>query len=187
MNKLKALLIAGLLSLTSVSFASTVSFNDDPNTWTGTTGAEGSISLVNNDGGVTVGGFLRDTGGDFWDLSTDSGSLAAIALELDVTPTASTGNVVIALYDTLANMAIGLTAALDYGTNSLYTSLSGGTNYLLAFTGEIGTSYNADVSAVPVPAAGILFASALLGAGALGRRKKKSAKTSMVGAFTRAS
>lgn len=43
------------------------------------------------------------------------------------------------------------------------------------------------VSAVPVPAAGILFASALLGAGALGRRKKKSANTLMVGAFTRAS
>ena len=43
------------------------------------------------------------------------------------------------------------------------------------------------ISTVPVPAAGILFASALFGAGALSRRKKKTAKTSMVGAFTRAS
>ena len=43
------------------------------------------------------------------------------------------------------------------------------------------------VSTVPVPAAGILFASALFGAGVFGRRKKKSTKTSMVGAFTRAS
>lgn len=45
---------------------------------------------------------------------------------------------------------------------------------------------NIGISTVPVPAAGILFASALFGAGALGRRKKK-AKASVVGAFARAS
>lgn len=43
------------------------------------------------------------------------------------------------------------------------------------------------VSTVPIPAAGILFASALLVLGAFGRKKKKSANTLMVGAFTRAS
>ena len=43
------------------------------------------------------------------------------------------------------------------------------------------------VSIVPVPAAGILFASALFGMGVFGRRKKKSSTTVMVGAFARAS
>ena len=43
------------------------------------------------------------------------------------------------------------------------------------------------VSTVPIPAAGILFATALFGAGLLGRRKKKSTKASMVGVFARAS
>ena len=43
------------------------------------------------------------------------------------------------------------------------------------------------VSAVPVPAAGILFASALFGLAAIGRRKKKSTKASMVGVFARTS
>ena len=43
-------------------------------------------------------------------------------------------------------------------------------------------------SEVSVPAAGILFASALFGAGIFGRRKKKSTSSNvMVGAFTRAS
>ena len=47
-------------------------------------------------------------------------------------------------------------------------------------------AYDITLSAVPVPAAGILFASALLGAGALGRRKKKATKSNMIGAFARA-
>jgi hypothetical protein len=43
------------------------------------------------------------------------------------------------------------------------------------------------VNVVPVPAAGILFASALFGLGVIGRRKKKLTKTTMVSVFTRTS
>lgn len=44
-----------------------------------------------------------------------------------------------------------------------------------------------DVTAVPVPVAGILFAAMLLGAGTIGRRKSKPTKSSVTGIFTRAS
>lgn len=184
MNKLKVLLIAGLLSLTSVSFASSVTFFGDAG-YTGTAGSTGNISLIEGDGGVTVGGFFRDADGDFYDLTTNSGSLTTIALQLDVTPP-DTGSVTIALYDSYADLLAGVGSAVDSGVNQLTASLNAGADYFLQFTGEIGTSYNADVAAIPVPAAGILFASALFGAGALGRRKKK-AKASVVGAFARAS
>ena len=43
------------------------------------------------------------------------------------------------------------------------------------------------ISTVPVPAAGILFGSALVGLGLFGRRKKKTVNDDIVGAFTRAS
>jgi len=43
------------------------------------------------------------------------------------------------------------------------------------------------VNVVPIPAAGILFASALFGLGVIGRRKKKDTKTTMVSVFTRTS
>ena len=61
-----------------------------------------------------------------------------------------------------------------------------GTTYYLKLSGDDGEAYAVDVSAVPVPAAGILFASALFGAGALARRKKKATKSNMIGAFARA-
>ncbi len=55
------------------------------------------------------------------------------------------------------------------------------------FNGNTGDyAYDITISTVPVPAAGILFASALLGAGFLGRRKKKVTKSNMIGAFARA-
>ena len=44
-----------------------------------------------------------------------------------------------------------------------------------------------NISTVPVPVAGLLFASVLFGAGVFGRRKKKSKKTLIVGAFARSS
>ena len=185
MNKLKALLIAGLLSLSSVSFASSITYFYEAG-FTGTAGAWGEISLVEGDGGVTVGNIFTDADGDFYDLTTDSGALSTIALELDVTPP-DTGNVTIALYDSLANLALGVGSALESGTNKLVATLKAGEAYFLQFTGEIGTSYNADVAAIPVPAAGILFATALFGAGVAGRRKKKSKTNAVVGAFARAS
>jgi len=64
--------------------------------------------------------------------------------------------------------------------------LAVGTTYYLKLSGDAGEAYAVNVSAVPVPAAGILFASALFGAGALARRKKKATQSNMIGAFTRA-
>lgn len=55
------------------------------------------------------------------------------------------------------------------------------------FLKERETNTANTVSTVPLPAAGILFASALFGVGLFGRRKKKSAETLVVGAFTRTS
>jgi len=64
---------------------------------------------------------------------------------------------------------------------------SGTTNYQ-DVTGDFRTAdyaFDVTVSTVPVPAAGILFASALFGAGFIGRRKKKATQSNMIGAFTR--
>lgn len=185
MNKIKAFLIAGLLSLSSVSFASTV-------TYTGLTlDHAGSISLISMDGGVTVGGIFGEAevgtglGSVYYDMTLDSGSATAIAIgsSFDVS-TFTVFDVAFSVFDSLTFDAASL---IGSGVNSISASLDAGVTYYLQLTGIADTSYNVDVAAVPVPAAGILFASALLGAGAFGRRKKKTAKNSMVVAFTRAS
>lgn len=84
-------------------------------------------------------------------------------------------------------LAIAGTGFTSY-TDLLADALAGGFRmglHVQAFADGASDSY-VSVNPVPVPAAGILFASALLGAGALGRRKKK-VKASVVGAFARAS
>lgn len=58
--------------------------------------------------------------------------------------------------------------------------------HIQAFADGESDSY-ISVNPVPVPAAGILFATALFATGLIGRRKKKSTTNIMVGAFTRAS
>ncbi len=183
MNKLKALLIAGLLSLTSVSFASSISYIYDAGYAGANAGEFGAISLIQGDGGVTVGGIFDTSGTTYYDLTLDNGEVASIGQSFDVS-TGIISDITISIFDSLTFDAASLVAT---GINSLSAILNGGSTYYLQFAGMTDTSYNVDVAAVPVPAAGILFASALLGAGAFGRRKKKSAKTSMVGAFTRAS
>ncbi len=63
---------------------------------------------------------------------------------------------------------------------------SGGTSGVTNFDGRTSAyAHDITLSTVPVPAAGILFASALFGAGFLGRRKKKAKKSNMIGAFAR--
>jgi len=63
---------------------------------------------------------------------------------------------------------------------------SGGTSGATNFGGRTSAyAHDITLSTVPVPAAGILFASALFGAGFLGRRKKKAKKSNMIGAFAR--
>lgn len=183
MSKIKVLLIAVLLSLSSVSFASTVSYIYDLGYAGNNAGEFGNISLIQNDGGVTVGGIFDAAGSVYYDVSLDSGAVASIGKSFDVSD-GSLYDVTISVFSSTAFDAASLVAS---GVNSVYAMLTGGVEYYLQFTGVTDTSYNVDVAAVPVPAAGILFASALFGAGVFGRRKKKSAKASMIGAFTRAS
>ena len=180
MNKMKALIIAGLLCFSTVSFASSVSPSS-------VIGSAGTINLINGDGGVTVGGLFDASGSVFYDLSINGGALATIAMSFDVTPVWTVNDVQIAIYSSYDEITTLFSGLVANGTNNLSVALTAGQQYFLQFSGITGDSYNADIAAVPVPAAGILFATALLGAGAFGRRKKKTTKTSMVGAFTRAS
>ena len=176
-------LFAGLLSLTSISFASSVVTLGDPNG----IGSVGTISLTNGDSGVTLGGLFDSTGSVFYELAINGGAFASTGMSFDVGPPVTLFDVTISIYDTYANLLAGVGSALYSDTNNLSAALVAETDYFLQINGVADTSYNVKVSAVPVPAAGILFASALFGAGAYGRRKKKSSTTLMVGAFTRAS
>ena len=235
MNKLQALLITGLLSLSSVSFASTFNFAAyaDGN-------AAGSIAIT----GLGEAGY-----------TSFSATNAIDSLKVTATATDSFGQrAAYAYLDSKAGMpgdaGLGVCSVLD-GANQCSPSnddnVTGGEAVKLTFNhlvsidglklkdanhgidfsgffdilvdgtmhnnialsgapleaiglvgktfeffnigGGVGSQFYVNtisVSAVPVPAAGILFASALFGAGALGRRKKK-AKASVVGAFARAS
>lgn len=183
MSKLKVLLIIGMLSLASVSFASSVVTLGDPNG----IGSVGNISLMNGDSGVTLGGLFDESGSVFYELTINGGALSVAGMSFDITPPITLFDVEISIYDTYTNLLAGVDSALYSNTNNLNAALTAGTNYFLQLNGEADTSYNVDVSAVPVPAAGVLFASALLGLGAYGRRKKKSSTAVVVGAFTRAS
>lgn len=193
MNKLQALLIAGLLSLSSVSFASTV-------TYTGATqGLVADVTTVNGDPEFTFGiafdtsdptsmtsAELADAKTQIYSLTNQyfDGSLTTIGASYLVDPFASEP-LSLTLY---ADAALTLWVAGD-GSSTLSALLNADQKYYLEVIEGAninGSSPNIKVSTVPVPAAGILFASALLGAGAFGRRKKK-AQASVVGAFARAS
>lgn len=191
MNKLKVLLIAGLLSLTSVSFASTYT---EYAAYGNETGDDlvGKIGLANGEA-VTFDGSLATITDDnvrnastsvFWDLEILGGSeLYTFGWANNVIDQYNNSDLVTTFYKEVA----GVWTSFATFTNSTFgLSLAAG-NYQFQLSGLETTGYSGSISAVPVPAAGILFASALLGAGAFGRRKKKSAKSSMVGAFTRAS
>ena len=191
MNKLQALLIAGLLSLASVSFATSITSST-------TLGSSGSILLVNDGNDVSLTGSLAAVGTTYIDPSTSA--LIADSVFYDLTTVNNDGLSV--GHSTLGGSPYDLTyklfSSLNFtaanqvgttGTNGLYLGplIAGATYYLeLSNLTSEQVGYGVVVSAVPVPAAGILFASALFGAGALGRRKKK-AKASVVGAFARAS
>ena len=178
MNKLQALLIAGLLSLTSVSFASYVD-------------GSGTIIIENNTADLLVAGQFDATKELFYDMKMSDangfdGILTAIgtATEAGGTPEFGYADVYLYLASDLGNAIAG-----GMGMHHISHMLAVGTDYVIRLVeqGDMDLSSSSlRVSSVPVPAAGILFASALLGAGAFGRRKKK-AQTSVVGAFARAS
>lgn len=179
MNKLQALLIAGLLSLTSVSFASSVSYL--------TGGYTGQVTLTSDDTDFAFGISFDDTKTQYFELTNvgPNEKYLSIGDSIKTGTPLSTAPVTLSLYSDSA-----FTNLLAGGvTNSFQYLFAIGTQYYLKAVEDASLSYsssNISVSAVPVPAAGILFASALFGAGALGRRKKK-AKASVVGAFARAS
>ena len=196
MNKLKALLIAGLLSLSSVGFASSVTYIGPNSTTTDAgkvaDGAQAGIITLDDFSAVTIRGQFE----------------GEIGLPTSTTPKSAWYEVIVG-YDnatfgyfndtasaptTFSFFADNGMGGYDATAYSGYADLTGDFivtlaqgSYKLLLNGLEGRSYDGVISQVPVPAAGILFASALLGAGAFGRRKKKSAKTSMVGAFARAS
>ena len=179
MNKLKALLIAGLLSLTSVSFASTITAGTSAEF--GTT-SSGTINLVHLDPVLTIYGNFGNSTVRTYDLNVSPVDSSGMTIG---TSNDATGNIYSILFEIFD--ASDLVTAVASGSSLTNVALSSTASYILKLTGTLKTSYTMDVSAVPVPAAGILFATALLGAGAFGRRKKKSAQNQMVGAFTRVS
>ena len=220
MNKLQAILIAGLLSLTSVSFASTFNFFADAN------GNEhGALEIASTIDGITVtaSGSNSSVAGPIYAYLDDGAGLGVCSTGLtagdqcvDSSDDNVTNNETLKLvFDT--KVRFDELSLLDYIHNttgfngdfdikvdgallpihtalalSASPSVAGLTGKIFEFINNGGGQgyefYIADISvtAVPVPAAGILFASALFGAGAFGRRKKK-AKASVVGAFARAS
>lgn len=240
MNKLQALLIAGLLSLTSVSFASTFDFaayaDNTAHTSTGLTGTgeAGYTAFSATNDGITVTATGTDAGGNaFAYLDKGNAGLGVCStlgtLDVNGVPTANqcdpsnddnvTGGEAVKLdfgrlvsldslelVDANHNTSFAGTFDVSIDGGALISIALSGTPSLAAIAalgplgygntfeffnviGNVGSEFyinTISVTAVPVPAAGILFASALFGAGALGRRKKK-AKASVVGAFARAS
>lgn len=191
MNKIKALFISVcLLSISSVGYASTVSM-------TGTSaGSTGTVTLdsapANFFGGFTGASVIYDlfsTTNSIFSIDAVSSKAGVGLSDLEIALYSENGAAVNFQPSPLMNQDtfIGSDSTLFANITAL---LATGVHYYLQLTGLDTYSYNvtiSEVSAVPVPAAGLLFASALFGAGALGRRKKKTADTSVVGAFARAS
>jgi len=193
-------LAIGLMVISSTSFAVTMSTISTPTV----SGSSGLITIVPNDDPLSVFGFLSltqpssglgngigdpvDSDGfiyDFYELviQGSSGDTNVTALS-DVTTLTSDGNLLFSIFSDSSLSAMsqigsttvgGITALLDLGVT-----------YFLKLASLEERSYEVQISAVPVPAAGILFASALFGAGFLGRRKKKATQSSVIGAFARA-
>lgn len=193
MNKIKVLLImAGFISFTSMSHAVTI----DP------TAAD--TLYVSVDGPVVQSDPARfdNTGETFFNVVFDGvGSTTAVGSSFDINFFARTFEVLPVeayLYkDDTSTTGAGTFDSLDLlvgfgsGLSANFSALIDGSQaYFLKLIGTADANFEVNINAVstvPVPAAGILFASFLFGVGVLGRRKKKFTKNSMVGAFTRAS
>lgn len=188
MNKLKALLITvSLLSLSSVSFATSVTYSADYISGFGSVadGAQSGSITIDDDGLSAVFGGRMGAG-------TGTATTASTWYELiltgnDLTTFGWADNTLQPSdLTTTFQTADGSANISQAFLGNFSISLMAGT-YRMLLSGAENRSYDGEISAVPVPAAGILFASALLGAGIFGRRKKKSATSVMVGAFTRES
>ena len=168
MNKLQALLIAGLLSLSSVSFA----------TYQGVSTTAGTSPGIQFDATKTLS----------YDVVMADGYDGLITTFGSSTNGPDQALAGVSLYNaadtTFSNLLAG--GSLISSFNYLLDATQA---YIIVLTESDSLSFSnssLQISSVPVPAAGILFASALLGAGAFGRRKKK-AQATVVGAFARVS
>lgn len=184
MNKItNILLIISLMSLSSVSFATSLTAGD-------LSGSLGYIDLVDDGNNVNLIGSITSNSSVFYEVGTalPDTEFLAVGNGLDYTLYTS--------YMPDERGEIILFNAMATGTSSLmYDTIVANTTYYLQLTNltlenfgyEVQVSASSAVSTVPVPAAGILFATALFGIGLVGRRKKKTSTNLMVGAFTRAS
>lgn len=209
MNKVKTLIVAlGLMSFSVIGQAGLISPGDF-----GDVGTTDSLGTINLQGGAPLTNFGDNFVSSldvFYDIVLDVSSFVSIGVSSSIQgiPFSDPKNVSIGLFssngDMLFDLMDGPSIANDATNPALIDAniadsalilnifLDATSNYFLRIFGSDPTS-TFDVaivavlppSEVPVPAAGILFASALFGAGFLGRRKKK-AKTAVMGAFARA-
>ncbi len=185
----KMMMAFGLFAISSIGFASSV-------TPSAISGAVGDITLVGTSDTVSFSGNFADitapTDSVFYGLTvSDTAGVVAgarsVVFDSSFVPTF--GDILLSIITDGGDGIFGSAddSLLLSATNSLSNFiLNAGTQYFLELTGPSNTGYSGTISTVPVPAAGVLFASALFGAGFLGRRKKKAIKSNMVGAFARA-
>jgi len=194
MKSIKNTVIAlGLMAMSSSAFAMSTFL---PGT---EAGSSGSLTIVQGADPLRVTGGLglgfpnesfAEGGTDllynYYELVVTGPSTdATVTAVADITTLSEDAGLWFSIFEN--NMAGILTNQVGITTGGgIAALLDIGTTYYLKLSGADGESYAVDISAVPVPAAGILFASALFGAGALSRRKKKATQTNMVDAFARA-
>lgn len=195
MNKIKVLLmIAGFIGFTTTSHAVFIDSTaedtlyvtvDGPVVQTDparfdSTGETFFNVVFDNVGTTSVIGSSFDI--NFSTFSVDILPVEAYLYKDDTSSVSGTGTFDESL-DILVGNASGLAASFS-------AIIDNGQAYFLKLVGIADANYEvniAAVSTVPVPAAGIMFATVLFGAGAYGRRKKQSTTNLMVGAFTRTS
>jgi len=132
---------------------------------------------------VTIGGPAQNFGGSILEGETADNWLVNVGpsgshgLTTAASVTFSSGTTSMSLYnwtgEVLGSLIGTVSAAVQPGSLTLAAVLDAG-SYVLQIAGPEGTGYGGAVSAVPLPGAALLFGSALLGAGAL-RRKKSAA------------
>jgi len=197
MKTMKNLLVAISLMAASSTAMAMSTFNPSGSE----TGSNGILNVVQGDAPLHFGDFfgaLNDT--TFVDTDPVVNGLVFQFYELNVTGPSTTSNIYSVSDATTLEQDSGLWFSIwttntggllggritDVVGGGITAMLDVGTTYYLKLSGDQFEAYSAEISAVPVPAAGILFASALFGAGALSRRKKKATKSNMIGAFARA-
>lgn len=163
MSTFKGMLAALLLVATPAAMASTLPTLDY------------TVNVGIGGGPQFFGGTINEGQDNVWvNLSGSEGTLTA-----EVTGYVGTGMSLFS-WDGGASVGTLIANAVHTGTTALggevfsLSSFLAAGSYLLQVYGDNGTVYAGTVSAVPLPGAAILFATALLGAGVVGRKKKQA-------------